>query len=50
MNNSVHNLSAYFGTDLAGITRAVPWDLGAYEFVAGGDTTAPAAPTGLAVY
>jgi hypothetical protein len=25
------------------------WDLGAYEYVSGGDTTAPAAPTGLNV-
>lgn len=25
------------------------WDIGAYEFVAGGDTTPPAAPTGLRV-
>jgi hypothetical protein len=26
-----------------------PWDIGAYEYVPGGDTTAPAAPTGLTV-
>jgi len=28
----------------------VSWDVGAYEYVQGGDTTPPAAPTGLAVY
>lgn len=45
------NLSAYFTTDYSGISRpqGPAWDIGAYEFVPGGDTTAPAAPSGLSV-
>lgn len=45
------DLSAYFTTDMLGVSRPQrsAWDIGAYEYVPGGDTTPPAPPTGLAV-
>jgi len=42
------NLSSYFTADKDGVTRS-EFTKGAYEYVQGGDTTAPAAPTGLVV-
>jgi hypothetical protein len=38
-------------SDKTGISRpqGAAWDIGAYEYVPGGDTTPPAAPTGLSV-
>jgi hypothetical protein len=35
------NLNTIFTTDYAGTTRGTTWDIGAYEYTAGGDTTAP---------
>ena len=41
-------------TDLAGVAQpsnpSVTWDIGAYEYVEGRDTTPPAQPTGLVVH
>jgi len=49
--NTGTSLSSYFTTDKDGISRlqGSAWDIGAYEYVSGGDTTSPAAPTGLSV-
>ena len=46
------NFSSISTTDLDNKARRsspAAWDMGAYEYVPGGDTTPPAAPTGLAV-
>ena len=44
------NMSAYYTTDYDGNGRTGTWDIGAYEYTAsGGDTTPPAAPSGLTV-
>jgi len=46
------NFSSIFTTDLDNKPRQsspTAWDMGAYEYVPGGDTTPPAAPTGLTV-
>jgi len=42
------NLSSSFATDYAGNSRSA-WDIGAYEYVSGGDIIAPSAPQGLSV-
>ena len=36
------SLATYFTTDKDGATRSGTWDIGAYEYAAGGDTTPPA--------
>lgn len=46
------NLSAYFTSDIGGISRpqGAAWDIGAYEYVSGGgDVTSPSVPSGLSV-
>ena len=45
------SLSSYLSTDKNGISRpqGSAWDIGAYEYVQGRDTTPPAAPRGLAI-
>jgi hypothetical protein len=45
------DLSAIFSTDILGVSRpqGSAWDIGAYEYVQGGDTIPPASPTGLTV-
>lgn len=35
------DLSSNFTTDMAGVTRSIPWDIGALEYVAAGGTTHP---------
>jgi len=47
-NNAGVDLSAYFSTDKDGNERS-NWSIGAYEYAEASDTTAPAAPSGLAV-
>jgi hypothetical protein len=45
------NLSGYFTTDILGVSRprGPAWDIGAYEYVQGPDTTVPTPPIGLSV-
>lgn len=43
------SLATASALDILGNSRSSSWDIGAYEYVQGGDTTPPAAPTGLSV-
>lgn len=43
------NLSANFSDDYLGNIRSGAWDIGAYEYQSGSDTTSPANPSGLSV-
>jgi len=45
------DLGSRYNIDILGISRpqGAAWDIGAYEYVQGGDTTPPAAPSGLTV-
>jgi len=50
LNNGIA-LNSPYNVDKNGVMRpqGAGWDMGAYEYVPGGDTTPPAAPTGLSV-
>ena len=47
--NAGEDLSSVFNFDITGATRTAPYDIGAYEYGASEDETAPAAPTSLSV-
>ena len=50
VGDNLSSLGSSYALDILGNSRSSSWDIGAYEYTPGGDTTPPAAPTGLAVY